>query len=71
MVVHVERTTSSYRLTMHALVARAVLVGALAAVALSGECAPGWRWIHTSVTGRRATSAGPVRNRLVPATDSR
>jgi len=34
MVLHVERTISSYRLTTHALVARAVLVGTLAAVAL-------------------------------------
>jgi len=73
MVIHVERTASSpfsYRLTTHALVARAVLVGALAAVALSGDCVSRWRWMHTSVRGRGA-AAGQARDRLSPATDSR
>jgi len=70
MVAHVERTACSYRLTTHALVARAVLVGILAAVALSGECASRFRWMHRSVAGRSA-SAGQVRDRVSPVTDSR
>ena len=70
MVLHVERTISSYRLTTHALVARAVLVGTLAAVALSGECVSRVRWMHLSVAGRGA-AAGQTRDRLSPATDSR
>jgi len=70
MVVHVDRTATSYRLTTHALVARAVLVGALAAVALSGECVSRWRWMQSSVAGR-GPAAGQARDRLAPATDSR
>ena len=70
MVVHVERTAYSYRLPMHALVARAVLVGALAAVALSGECVSRFRWMHASVAGRGST-AGQLRDRVSPAADSR
>lgn len=70
MVVHVERTAHSYRLTTHALVARAVLVGTLAAVALSGECVSRLRWMHASVAGRGST-AGQVRDRVSPAADSR
>ena len=72
MVIPVERTAFSpfsYRLTTHALVARAVLVGALAAVAPSGECVSRWRWMHTTVAGRG--SAGQTRDRLSLATDSR
>ena len=73
MVVQVDRTAFSYRLTTHALVARAVLVGTLAAVALSGECASRFRWLNRitmSVAGRGA-AAGQVRDRTVPASDSR
>ena len=73
MVIHVERTAFgpfSYRLTAHALVARAVLVGALAAVALSGDCVSRWRWMHTWGMGR-GSAAGQPRDRLSPATDSR
>jgi hypothetical protein len=70
MVVHIERTAFSYRLTPHALVARAVLVGTLAAVALSGECASRYRWMHISVAGRGG-GAGQVRDRMSPASDSR
>jgi hypothetical protein len=70
MVVHVERPAWSYRLTTHALVARAVLVGTLAAVALSGECVSRFRWMHGSVAGR-GSAAGQMRDRLSPATDSR
>lgn len=73
MVVHVERTTFgpySYRLTTHALVARAVLVGALAAVALSGECASRFRSMHVTVAGR-GDAAGQLRDRTARASDSR
>jgi hypothetical protein len=73
MVVHVERTAFSpfsYRLTTHALVSRAVLVGALAAVALSGECVSRFRWMHMSVAGR-GTAVGQPRDRMSPASDSR
>lgn len=70
MVVHIERTAFSYRLTTHALVARAVLVGALAAVALSGECVSRYRWMHMLVAGR-AAAAGQVRDRMLPASDAR
>lgn len=73
MVAHVDRTAFSYRLTTHALVARAVLVGTLAAAALSGECVSRFRWmsrINMSVAGRGG-AAGQVRDRTVPASDSR
>jgi len=73
MVGHIERTAYSYRLTTQALVARAVLVGTLAAVALSGECASRFRWLQrmqTSVAGRGAV-ASQGRDRVSPATDSR
>ena len=70
MVVHVERTAYGYRLTTHALVARAVLVGTLAAAALSGECVSRSRWMHALVTGRGSTT-GQGRDRVSPAADSR
>ena len=70
MVVHIERTAFSYRLTTHALVARAVLVGALAAVALSGECVSRFRWMHISVAGRGGATGQP-RDQMLPASDSR
>jgi hypothetical protein len=73
MVVHIERTAYgpfSYRLTTQALVVRAVLVGTLAAVALSGECVSRFRWMHRSVAAR-GTAAGEVRDRMSPVSDSR
>lgn len=73
MVVRVERTAFSpfsYRLTTHALVVRAVLVGTLAAVALSGDCVSRSRWMHMSVAGR-GTAAGQLRDRMSPASESR
>jgi hypothetical protein len=73
MVVHVERTAFgpfSYRLTTHALVARAVPVGALTAVALSGECASRCRSMQVTVAGRGG-AAGELRDRTVTASDSR
>ncbi len=70
MVVHVERTAFNYRLTTHALIARTVLVGTLAEVALSGECVSRVRWPHMSVAGRGA-AAGQMRDRRSPPSDSR
>jgi hypothetical protein len=73
MVVHVERTAFgpfSYRLTTHALVARAVLVGVLTVVALSGQCVPRFRWMQVTAAGRGG-AAGQLRDRALPASDSR
>lgn len=73
MVAHVARAAYgpySYRLTTHALVARAGLVGTLATVALSGECVSGVQWVmHRSIASRGAASQ--VRHQTSPASDSR
>ena len=70
MVVHVERIAHGYRLTTHALVARAVLVGTLTAVAVSGECVSRFRLFLQSVVAR-ASVAGHARDRSSPAADRR
>ena len=70
MVAHVERVTHGYRLTTHALVARAVLVGTLTVVAVSGECVSRFRLFLQSVVARGST-AGHVRDRSSPTTDRR
>ena len=70
MVVHVERIAHGYRLTTHALVVRALLVGTLTAVAVSGECVSRFRSYLQSVVAR-SSAASHARDRSSPATDRR
>jgi hypothetical protein len=65
MVAHFEYPAHSYRLTMHALIARAVLVGALAVSALTGQCMSyfqSFRSLRTSVVAGSSTT-GLTRDR--------
>ena len=61
MMVRIERIDHGYRLTTHALVARAVLVGTLTAVAVSGACASCVRLLQSTVA--RGSSAEHTRDR--------
>ena len=69
MMVRIERIDHGYRLTTHALVARAVLVGMLTAVAVSGACVSCFRLLQSAVAGGSATEH--ARDRSPPGTETR
>ena len=57
MMVRIERIDHGYRLTTHALVARAVLVGTLTAVAVAGACVSCFRLLQSTARGSSAEHA--------------
>jgi hypothetical protein len=61
MMVRIERIDHGYRLTTHALVVRAVLVGTLTAVAVAGACVSCFRLLQSGVA--RGSSAEHARDR--------
>ena len=63
MMVRIERIDHGYRLTTHALVVRAVLVGTLMAVAVSGACASCFRFLQSTVA--RGSTVEHVRDPFV------
>ena len=69
MMVRIERIGHVYRLTTHALVARAVLVGTLTAVAVSGACVSCFRVLQSAVAG--GSSAEHARDRSSSGTEGR
>ena len=69
MMVRIERIDHGYRLTTHALVARAVLVGMLAAVAVSGACVSCFRLLQSAVAGGSSTEH--AHDRSPPGTEAR
>jgi len=69
MTVRIERMDHGYRLTTHALVARAVLVGMLTAVAVSGACVSCFRLLQSAVA--RGPSAEQARDRSSSGAEAR
>jgi len=69
MMVRMKRIDHGYRLTTHALVARAVLVGMLTAVAVSGACVSCFRLLQSAVT--RGSSAEHARDRSSSGAEAR
>jgi len=57
MMVRMKRIDHGYRLTTHALVARAVLVGVLTAVAVSDACVSCFRLLQSAVVPGSAEHA--------------